>query len=171
ATTPPISPHVAALSPAAARSGNPAQQTTASAAAPIAPSPLTLPLLVDPAAGRNVLLVVFEQCVREVEHPDDPPVRDPVVDRPMLPPRLDKAAPAQTGEMVRHLRLWLAETLDELANGQLTLVAQQLEDAQPPRGAKAREVLRDESAPRRCFREMERCCQLSHSDPPVKFTD
>jgi hypothetical protein len=96
-----------------------------------------------------VLLVVLEQRVREVENPDHPLVSDPVVDRPVLSARVDETAPAKTGEVVGHLRLCEPEPLDELADGELALVAQQFEDAQPGRVAEAAEVLGDEVGPGR----------------------
>src|SRR5262249_20148502 len=119
-------------------------------------------LVVDSAAGRDVLFVVLEQRVREVEHLHDPPARDPVVHGAMLASRGDESAPAQTRQVVRHFRLRLAETLDKLAHRQLTPLAQQLEDPQPYRIAQAAEVLRDEIAPRRRLRELERCFQPGH---------
>src|SRR5262249_57245509 len=75
---------------------------------------------------------------------------------------LDKAAPTQTSEMVRDLRLRLAEPLDQLAHRQLTLVAQQLENAHPGRVAEAAEVLRDQVAARRRLGETERCFEYGH---------
>ena len=102
-----------------------------------------------------MLLVVLEQRVREIEDPDHPLVGDPVVDGAVLPARVDKPAPAQTGEMVGDLRLCDPEPLDELADRQFALLLQQLEDVQPRRIAEAAEVLRDEIAPGRGLRETE----------------
>src|SRR5205823_12476758 len=89
--------------------------------------------LLDPAAGGDVLLVVLEQRLRELEHLQHPLIRDPIKDDPMLPPRLDKAAPAQTSEMVRNLRLRHPQPPHQLTNRQLALVAEQLEDPQSRR--------------------------------------
>ena len=119
-------------------------------------------LLVDPAAGGDVLCVVVQQRVREADHPHDSLVGDPVVDDAMLAPRVDEAAPAQAGEMVRHLRLRHAEPLDQFSHRQLALVAQQLEDANAGEVAEAAEVLRDQVASDRCFRKAERGLELGH---------
>jgi hypothetical protein len=97
-------------------------------------------LRLDPAAGGDVLLVVLEQCVREVEHLDDALVRDPVVDDPVLAAGSDEAAPAKTDEVGGDLRLGEPEPRDELADRQLALLAQQLEDAKSSRIAEAAEV-------------------------------
>jgi hypothetical protein len=65
--------------------------------------------------------VVGQQRVPEVEHPSDAFVADLVEDGAVLASCLDEAAPAQTGEVVRHLRLRDPQTLDELPDGQLAL--------------------------------------------------
>jgi len=98
-----------------------------------------------------VLGVVVQKRLCKVEHLDDALVGDPVVDGAMLAAGLDEAAPAQTGEMVGDLRLWLAEPLHQLTDRELTLVAQQLENAHSGRIAEPAEVLRDQvAAHRRC---------------------
>lgn len=84
--------------------------------------------LVDAAAGGDVLLFVLEQCVRQLEDPGHPLVGDPVVDGPVLAARVDEAAPAKACEMVGDLRLRDPEALDELSDGQLALLLEQLED-------------------------------------------
>src|SRR5207237_6229108 len=96
------------------------------------PAPHSL-RLADPATGGNVLLVIREQRVRELEHPEHPLVRDPVEDDAMLPSRLDEPAPTETGEVVRDLRLRHPEPLHQLTDRELALVAQQPEDAQSRR--------------------------------------
>ncbi len=70
-----------------------------------------------------MLLVVLEEGVREAEHVDDALVGDPVVDGALLAAGSDEAAPAQTGEMVRDLRLRESEACDEVADGELPLSA------------------------------------------------
>ena len=96
-----------------------------------------------------MFLVVFEQRVCQLEHCDHPLVGDPVVDGAVLAVRVDEAAPAKTGEVVGHLRLCDPEPLDELADGQLALLLEQLEDAQSRRIAETAEVLGDEIGPGR----------------------
>src|SRR5439155_21292743 len=86
----------------------------------------------------------------------------PIEDDPTLPPRLDEAAPAQTGEMVRDLRLRYPQPLHELTNRQLPLVAQQLEDPQARRLAKPAEVLRDQIRLDRRLRQAKRRFKLRH---------
>ena len=76
-----------------------------------------------------MFLVVLEQLVREVEDRDHSLVGDPVVDGAVLPAGVDESAPAKTGEVVGHLRLCDPEPGDELADRQLTLLVEQLEDA------------------------------------------
>ena len=93
-----------------------------------------------------MLGVVGEQPLSELEQLEDSWVGDPVEDAPLLALGLDEAAPAQAGEVVGDLRLRYAEPLDELADGQLAFVAQQLEDADPGGVAEAAEVLGDEVA-------------------------
>ena len=88
--------------------------------------------------------VLCEVRVRESEQLDDARVGDSVVDGAVLPARLDEPAPAQAGEVVRHLRLREPEPFDELPDRQLALVAEKLEDPQPDRVAEAAEVLGDE---------------------------
>ena len=56
--------------------------------------------------------VLCEVRVREFEHLDDARVGDSVVDGAVLPARLDEPAPAQAGEVVRHLRLRQAEPVE-----------------------------------------------------------
>ena len=97
-----------------------------------------------------MLCVVVQQRVRQVDHPHDSLVGDPVVDDAMLAPCLDEAAPAQAGEMVRHLRLRRPEPIDQLSHRQLALVAQQLEDANARGVAEPAEVLRDQVAAYGC---------------------
>src|SRR2546422_1025672 len=77
--------------------------------------------------------LLLAQRVREPEHLQHPLVRDPNEDDAMVASRLDEAAPAQTSEMVRDLRLRRPQSPRQLANGELTLVAKQLEDAQSRR--------------------------------------
>jgi acyl-CoA reductase-like NAD-dependent aldehyde dehydrogenase len=113
------------------------------------------------------VLGVCEQRLREIEQLRDALVRDAVVDDAMLAPRLHKTAPAQAGEMIRDLRLRLPEARDELADRQLTLVAQQLEDAHPGRVAEAAEVLRDEVAVSRSFGQATVLRERSSNRPGV----
>src|SRR2546426_12108529 len=122
--------------------------------------------LLDPAAGGDVLLVVLEQRVRELEHLQHTLVCDPIEDDPMLPPRLDEATPAQTGEMVRDLRLWHPQPLHQLADREFPLVAQQLEDPQSRRLAQPPEVLRDQIRLDRRLRQPERRFKLRHRPYP-----
>ena len=106
--------------------------------------------------------VVVEQRVPEVEHLHDALVGDPVVDRAVLAPCRDEAAPAQPGEVVRDLRLRLAEPVNELADRQLALVAQQFEDANAGRVAQPAEVLRDQVAAGGRCGQTERGFQRGH---------
>lgn len=110
-----------------------------------------------------MLGVVLEQRVREVEHLDHALVCDPVVDDPVLAPGGNEAAPAKTGEVVGDLRLGEPETLDELADRQLALLAQQLEEAKPSRIAEAAEILGDKVALGRSLGKPERS-KLRHVD-------
>jgi hypothetical protein len=57
---------------------------------------------------------------------------------------LDEAAPAKAGEVVGDLRLGDPEAVDELADRELALLAEELEDAKAGRVAQAAEVLGDE---------------------------
>lgn len=98
-----------------------------------------------------MLGVVREQRTCQVEHLSDALVGDPVVDDSVLPAGGDKAAPAQTGEVVGDLRLGEPEALHETPDRELALLAQQLEDAKPGRVAKAPEVLRNEVGLGRCL--------------------
>src|SRR5439155_16218468 len=94
--------------------------------------------------------------MREVEHPNDPLVAELVEDGAVFATRLDEATPAQTGEMVRHFRLGDPEPFHELADRQLALRSEQLEDPEPDRIAEATEVLRDEVGLGRGIRQTER---------------
>lgn len=102
-----------------------------------------------------MLLVVLEQRVRELDDLRYPLVRDPVVDGAMVATALDEAAPAKTGEVVGHLRLGEPEPLNELTDGELALLLEQLEDAQPRGVAEAAEVLGDEIGPGRSLGKSE----------------
>src|SRR5215211_9293083 len=82
-------------------------------------------------AGRDVLGVVGEQLASEHDHPAHLAVGDPVIDRAVLAPRGDKAAPAQAGEVVGDARLGEAEPLDQVTYGQLALGLERFEDPQP----------------------------------------
>jgi hypothetical protein len=93
-----------------------------------------------------VLGVVVEQRVRKIEDLDDALVGDPVVNGAVLAAGLDEAAPAQTGEMGGDLRLRQSEPLDQLADRELNLVAEQLENAHSGRIAEPAEVLGDKIA-------------------------
>lgn len=109
-----------------------------------------------------MLLVVLEQRVRELDDLRYPLVGDPVVDGAMVAAALDEAAPTKTGEVIGHLRLCEPEPRDELTDGELALLLEQLEDAQPGRVAEATEVLGDEVCPRRGlgkseWRELRNC--------------
>jgi hypothetical protein len=75
-----------------------------------------------------VLLVVLEQRVGEVEHPDYPLVGDAVVDGAVFSARVDEAAPAKTGEMVGDLRLRDPKPRDELSDRQLAFLPEQMQD-------------------------------------------
>ncbi len=78
-----------------------------------------------------MLGVVGKKRAGEVEHLLDPCISDPVVDRPAILPRGDETAPAKAREVVRDLRLRQRETVDEVTNAQLALVAEEFEDPQP----------------------------------------
>ena len=103
-----------------------------------------------------MLGVVGEQRVREVDHLRDALVGDPVEHGAVLAPRLDEPAPAQAGEVVGDLRLRFAEPLDQFADRELALGPQQLEDPDPRGIAEAAEVLGDQVAASRRFRQLER---------------
>jgi hypothetical protein len=103
-----------------------------------------------------VFLIVLEQGVRELEHPDHTFVGDPVVDGPVLPASLDEATPAQAGEVIGHLGLRDPEPFGELTDRELTLLLQQLQDPQARRVAQAAEVLGDDVRPGRGLRKTER---------------
>src|SRR6266852_4410286 len=93
-----------------------------------------------------MLGIVIQKRVRKVEHADHALVGDAVVDGAVLTSRLDEAAPAQTGEVVRDLRLWQAEPLDQLTNREFPLVTKQLENPDARLVAQPAEVLRDQIA-------------------------
>lgn len=66
-----------------------------------------------------MLVVVFEQRVREVEDRDHPIVGDAVRDGPVLPARLDEPAPAKTRKIVGQLRPRQAEDAEQALAGVL----------------------------------------------------
>ena len=86
-------------------------------------------MVLDPATGSDMLLVVREKRLREVEHRDHPVVGDPVEHPALLTPRLDEPTPAQAPKMIRDLRLRHTEACDQLTDGQLVLAAQELENS------------------------------------------
>ena len=88
--------------------------------------------------------VVSEQRLGQLQHRPHPPIGYPVVDGAPLAARFDKAAPAQTRQMVGNLRLRQPESLDQLADCQLTLSLKQFKDPKPYRIAQAPEVLRNQ---------------------------
>ncbi len=102
-----------------------------------------------------MLVVLGEQRVTEIEQLLYAFVGDPVVDDRMLAPAVDEAAPAETGEVVGHLRLSNAQLLDELTDRAL-FVPQKLEDPQSRRIAQTAEVLRYEIWRRRPLGQAER---------------
>ncbi|HET8893585.1 MAG TPA: hypothetical protein VFM96_05770 [Gaiellaceae bacterium] len=114
------------------------------------------------AAGGHVFGVIVEQRLCKVEHFDDALVSDPVEDGAVLAPRLDEAAPTQTGEMVGDLGLRLIEPLDQLTDRELTLVAEQLEDPDTGRVAETAEVLGDQIAAGGRFGKAERSFENGH---------
>jgi hypothetical protein len=91
-----------------------------------------------------VLGVVLQQRAAERQQLRDSPVREPVVDARVLAAGLHETAPAQARQVIRDLGLRLAEPLDEIADRQLAVLPQQLEDAHPRRVAQPAEVLGDQ---------------------------
>src|SRR3954470_7112755 len=89
--------------------------------------------ILDPTARGDVLLILGKECVAESKELLDPLVRDRVVGNTTIPPRRHKAAPAQTGQMIRDVRLAQPRPLDQLANPKLPLLTQQLEETQATR--------------------------------------
>jgi len=108
-----------------------------------------------------MLGVAFEQFVREPDDRRDAPVCNAVVDDPVLAPRLDEAAPAETGEMVRDLRLAGSEQPDELADRVLAL-EEELEDPKPGGVTEGAKVLREDLRPRRLVGETEWSVRDAH---------
>ncbi len=94
----------------------------------------------DAPARTHMLGVVGEQLVTELDDLPDSRIADAVVHDTVLATRVDEPAPAQTCEVVGHLRLRDAEGARQLADGVLTL-AEQLEDPDPRRVAQTPEVL------------------------------
>ena len=95
--------------------------------------------------------------MREVEHLEHTLIGDPVKHEPMLTTSGHEAAPAQTGQMRRNGRLRQRKPSHQISDGQLTLVAQQLEDPHTRRVAEAPEVLRHQIDAHRHNRQTERC--------------
>jgi hypothetical protein len=65
--------------------------------------------------------VVVQQAIGQLQHGRDPLVGQPVVDDPVLAAGGDKAAPAQTGQVVGHLGLGLAQAAGQLPGRQFAL--------------------------------------------------
>jgi hypothetical protein len=82
------------------------------------------PFRVDSPAARDVLGVVGQECTAEPQHLQHPLIGNPVEDVRVAPFALDESAPAQTGQMVRHLRLGLPQLLDQLAHRQLAALVE-----------------------------------------------
>ena len=94
---------------------------------------------------------------------DEAEEAEPVFEvRNLRDPSFDETAPAQTGEVVRNLRLRLAEPLHQLSDRQLALVAQELEDPHACQVAQAAEILRDEIAANGRLGETERSFKDRH---------
>lgn len=87
-----------------------------------------------------MLLVPLQQGVREAEDLDHPLVFDAVVDRTVLAAGLDEAACPKRREMARHGRLRDTEALGQVADRELALLAEQLEDAEARRVGERPEV-------------------------------
>ena len=88
-------------------------------------------------AARDVVRVALEQDARDRDDLDHARIGNRVAHPRMLPTGDDEAAPPQARQVVRHLRLRLADQLNEFANGPLTL-GQKIEDLQPSRVPNAR---------------------------------
>jgi hypothetical protein len=91
-----------------------------------------------------VLVVIRQQLAGEFDQTTDPGVGKPVVDDPVLAPRLDEATPAQAGQVVGDARLRDSEPLDDLADRELLALGEGLEDAKPRAVGKDAEVLREQ---------------------------
>jgi len=87
-----------------------------------------------------MLAVVTEQRPSQLEEVIDAVVGDPVVDRSVLPARGDKSAPAQTGQVIRDLRLRRAYQRNQFADGRLPTNTQLVEDAKARGVAERAEV-------------------------------
>jgi len=90
-----------------------------------------------------MISVGVQQRTAELNDCADALVRQAVVDGAVLAACGHEAAPAQAGEMVRDLRLRLAELLGELSDRALSL-GHELEDAQPGAVPEHAEVLRQQ---------------------------
>jgi len=131
----------------AAAAGSVAQQKTATAPNPSGPSrsrDRISALPIDCAASSHVFCVVRQQRSAERDDFRDPIVGDPVVDAAVLAAGLDEPAPAQTGEMIRDLRLRHTHPLDDLPDRELTRAEHLVEHGQAVRVAERPEVLRDQ---------------------------
>ena len=108
-----------------------------------------------------MLIVVSQQRLTQSKKLLHSPVRDPVVDNPVLAARLDEATPTQTGKVVRDLRLRNPKAGHQFTNRQLRSVTQELQDAKPGRVAQRAKVLRDQIGLHRCGGQTERS-KLAH---------
>ena len=112
--------------------------------------------IVDPAAGSDMFRVVGEYRSTEFYQLYDAFVGNTVVNAPLLAARHDESTPPQAREMIRHLRLWLPQPRDELADAELPFLGQGFQDPQTCRVPETPEVLRDEVALHRRLRQPER---------------
>ena len=96
-----------------------------------------------------MLGVIDQQRIGQIEHLEDTIVGDAIHNGSMTALGVEEAAPAQTGKVVRHLRLCLAQAGSEFADRELPLGPEQFEDADPKRVAEGSEVLRDDVARKR----------------------
>lgn len=109
-----------------------------------------------------MLLVLIEERRRQTEDPDHPLVPDAVVDRTVLAADLDEAACPKRREMARYGRLRDAEALAQLADRELALLAEQLEDAEARRVGQRPEAGRD---------RINRCRPAPHSVRILSLSD
>jgi hypothetical protein len=91
-------------------------------AASASPASSRSPLL-DLRADGDMFLVVGKERVAEVEELTNPLISDRVIDDAVLAPGRHEATPAQTGEMIRDIRLSEAGALDDLPDPQLAMLA------------------------------------------------
>src|SRR5919197_240213 len=113
----------------------------------------TMPRL---APGRDVLGVFGEQVASESDHPAHLAVGDSVVDGAVLAAGGDEAAPAKAREVIGDARLGESESLDEVADRQLALGPERLEDPQTRPIGEDAEVLGEQLRFRRRAGDFER---------------